>query len=124
MGLNLSSISTAPQAEPDAQSVAPSRSRVLWLACIAHALHDGYTDMIYVLLPVWQAEFGLSYGALAMLRGLYAGTMAGLQMPAGRLAQRLGSRATLALGTLLAALGYAVAGMSGSLLGLCVALAI
>ena len=101
-----------------------SRARVLWVSSVAHALHDGYTDMIYVLLPIWQADFGLSYGALAMLRGVYAGTMASLQLPAGRLADRLGSRATLALGTLLAATGYAAAGMSGSLVGLCVALAI
>lgn len=106
------------------EPAAPSRTRVLWLSCVAHALHDGYTDMIYVLLPVWQADFGLSYGALAMLRGIYAGTMASLQLPAGRLAQWLGSRATLVLGTLLAASGYALAGMSGSLLGLCVALTI
>jgi len=113
-----------PQADSAGQPVAPSRSRVLWLSCVAHALHDGYTDMIYALLPVWQTDFGLNYGALAILRGIYAGTMASLQLPAGRLAQWLGSRATLALGTLLAALGYAVAGMSGGLLGLCVALAI
>lgn len=117
--------SSDPQGPPAADLPAtPARARVLWLSCVAHALHDGYTDMIYVLLPVWQAEFGLSYGALAMLRGVYAGTMASLQLPAGRLAQWLGSRAVLALGTLLAALGYALAGMSGSLLGLCVALAL
>jgi FSR family fosmidomycin resistance protein-like MFS transporter len=109
---------------PPAQPAAPSRSRVLWLSCAAHALHDGYTDILYVLLPVWQTEFGLDYGALAVLRGIYAGTMAALQLLAGRLAQRLGSRATLALGTLVAAIGYAVAGMSGGLPGLCVALAI
>ena len=118
------SVPPVSQADPAGQPASPSRSRVLWLSCVAHALHDGYTDMIYVLLPVWQADFGLSFGALAMLRGIYAGTMASLQLPAGRLAHRLGSRATLALGTLLAAVGYAVAGMSGSLLGLCVALAI
>ena len=118
------SLPSVSQAVPAGQPASPSRSRVLWLSCVAHALHDGYTDMIYVLLPVWQADFGLSYGALAMLRGIYAGTMASLQLPAGRLANRLGSRATLALGTLLAASGYAVAGLSGSLLGLCVALAI
>ncbi|OXC73750.1 MFS transporter [Caballeronia sordidicola] len=118
------SLPSVSQADQAGQPASPSRSRVLWLSCVAHALHDGYTDMIYVLLPVWQADFGLSYGALAMLRGIYAGTMASLQLPAGRLANRLGSRATLALGTLLAASGYAVAGMSGSLLGLCVALAI
>ena len=102
----------------------PSRSRVLWLSCVAHALHDGYTDMIYALLPVWQADFGLDFAGLAILRGIYAGTMATLQIPAGHLAKQWGSRATLALGTLLAALGYALAGMSGGLAGLCVALAI
>ncbi|CAI8803841.1 MULTISPECIES: MFS transporter [Burkholderia] len=109
---------------PVMRDAVPSRPRVLWLSCIAHALHDGYTDMIYALLPVWQSEFGLDFAALAILRGLYAGTMAVLQLPAGRLAQSLGSRAVLAIGTLLAALGYAIAGMSGGLLGLCVALAI
>ncbi|HEX2337633.1 MAG TPA: MFS transporter, partial [Hyphomicrobiaceae bacterium] len=58
-------------------------ARTLAVAGTAHALHDGYTDLIYVLLPVWQAEFGLGYGALALLRGLYAGAMAALQIPAG-----------------------------------------
>lgn len=101
-----------------------SRSRILSLSCLAHALHDGYTDMIYALLPVWQADFGLGYGALAILRGLYAGAMAALQLPAGRVAGKFGTRATLACGTLLAALGYALAGMSGTLFGLCVALVI
>ncbi|MBR7962688.1 MFS transporter [Burkholderia vietnamiensis] len=111
----------SPSATPDTTS---SRPRVLWLSCVAHAIHDGYTDMIYALLPVWQSEFGLDFAALAILRGVYAGTMAALQLPAGRVAQRLGSRAPLAAGTLLAALGYALAGLSGGLLGLCVALAI
>ncbi|KVD47984.1 hypothetical protein WT97_18910 [Burkholderia sp. MSMB1459WGS] len=109
---------------PVVRETSPSRPRVLWLSCIAHAMHDGYTDMIYALLPVWQSEFGLDFAALAILRGVYAGTMATLQLSAGRLAQRLGSRATLAVGTLLAALGYAIAGLSGGLLGLGVALAI
>jgi MFS transporter, FSR family, fosmidomycin resistance protein len=74
------------------------------------------------MLPVWQADFGLGYGSLAAIRGLYAGTMASLQVPAGRLAERFGGRAILALGTALAALGYALAGLSGGLFGLCVAL--
>ncbi|VVE49646.1 membrane protein [Pandoraea morbifera] len=109
---------------PLVREATSSRPRVLWLSCVAHAMHDGYTDMIYALLPVWQSEFGLDFAALAILRGIYAGAMAALQLPAGWLAQRLGSRVTLAIGTLLAALGYAIAGMSGGLIGLCVALAI
>lgn len=98
--------------------------RTLAVAGVAHALHDGYTDLIYVLLPVWQTEFALGYGALAFVRGLYTGAMAGLQIPVGRLAERLGGRLILALGTALAATGYALAGFSGGLVGLCIALAL
>ena len=94
----------------------------LAVASAAHGLHDGYTDMIYVLLPVWQAEFAMGYGLLALLRGLYAGTMAGLQVTAGPLARRFGANRVLALGTLLAAGGYCVAGASAGVIGLCIAL--
>ncbi|MGI3776913.1 MAG: MFS transporter [Janthinobacterium lividum] len=100
----------------------PRAGRTLAVAGAAHALHDGYTDLIYVLLPVWQAEFALGYASLALLRGLYAGAMAALQLPAGRLAERMDGRIVLALGTVLAALGYALAGVSGGLLALCAAL--
>ncbi|MBD0270468.1 MAG: MFS transporter [Acetobacteraceae bacterium] len=102
----------------------PEARRALAGASLAHALHDGYTDLIYLLLPVWQAEFSLGYGALAALRGLYAGTMAALQVPSGWLAERAGGRAVLVAGTGLAAFGYALAGFSGGLLGLGAALAL
>ena len=98
--------------------------RTLILAGLAHALHDGYTDAIYVLLPVWRAEFGLDYVALALLRGLYAGAMAAFQVPATRLADRLGGRRLLILGTLVAAAGYAGAGFTGGVLGLYAALVV
>ena len=101
-----------------------ARGRTLWTACAAHALHDGYTDLIYLLLPIWQTEFGLGYAALAFLRGLAATTMAGLQVPVGWIAERLGGRSALALGTLLAAIGYMIAGYSAGLAGLCVALVV
>jgi FSR family fosmidomycin resistance protein-like MFS transporter len=98
--------------------------RTLALAGLAHALHDGFTDMIYVLLPVWQAQFALSYGALAVLRALYVGALAVLQVPSGHLARRLNARTVLVLGTLLSAGGYALAGFSGGLVGLCASLAL
>ena len=60
-------------------------TRTLTVTGLNHALHDGYTDLIYVLLPVWQAEFALSYGLLALLRGLYAGAMARILIPVSRL---------------------------------------
>jgi MFS family permease len=96
--------------------------RTLTVTGTNHALHDGYTDLIYVLLPVWQAEFGLSYGVLACMRALYAGAMAGLQIPAGKLAETINGRTILALGTALSALGYVCAGFSGGVFGLAVAL--
>ena len=115
---------TTVTAIPHAPTRHTHARRTLWIAGFAHALHDGYTDLIYVLLPVWQTEFALGYGVLAFVRGLYTGTMAGLQIPVGRLAERYGGRVILALGTVLAAGGYALAGFSGGLGGLCVALAL
>ena len=91
----------------------------------AHALHDGYTDLIYVLLPVWQAEFALSIGATGLLKTLFSGAMALLQTPASMLAERIGARALLALGTLVTASAFLLMGFAGGAvsLGLCLLLA-
>ncbi len=97
---------------PAAGFAADAERRTMAVACGAHALHDGYTDLLYVLLPLWQAEFGLGYAAVGLLRALYAGSMAGFQMPAGMLADRIGGPLLLALGTALAGVGYLVAGVS------------
>src|SRR5262245_45147283 len=81
----------------------------------AHALHDGYTDLIYVMLPIWQSEFGLAYAQIGALRGLFSGTMAGFQIPSGLVAERFGAARVLACGTALAGLGYCLAGASSGL---------
>ncbi|UPK35907.1 MFS transporter [Bradyrhizobium sp. 186] len=99
-------------------------ARTLAATGVNHALHDGYTDLIYVLLPLWQTEFALSYGLLAVMRGLYSGAMAGLQIPVGRLAERIDGKIILAIGTLVAALGYVCAGLSGGVVALGLALAL
>jgi MFS transporter, FSR family, fosmidomycin resistance protein len=98
--------------------------RTMAVACGAHALHDGFTDVLYVLLPLWQAEFGLGYAEIGILRALYAGSMAGFQVPAGLLASRVGGPALLAAGTALAGIGYLVAGASAGFAMLTVALII
>ncbi|HEX6440586.1 MAG TPA: MFS transporter, partial [Stellaceae bacterium] len=90
---------------------APER-RTMAVACGAHILHDGYTDLLYVLLPVWQAQFGLGYAEVGLLRALYVGAMAGFQIPAGAIAQRFGGPLVLGLGTALAGIGYLAAGAS------------
>jgi MFS family permease len=100
----------------DFTALAPQMSgeqrRAVSIAGAAHALHDGYTDIIYILLPLWQGEFGLSYAALGALRSVFVGAMACLQIPAGLLAERFGAAIVLALGTALAGLGYCFAGVS------------
>jgi MFS transporter, FSR family, fosmidomycin resistance protein len=90
------------------------RRRILAVTCGVHALHDGFTDLIYVLLPIWQAEFALSYAALGILRMLYVGAMAGLQVPVTLLARRLGGPLLLAVGTALAGGAYLTIGLSGA----------
>jgi FSR family fosmidomycin resistance protein-like MFS transporter len=91
-------------------------------ACLAHLLHDGYTDQLYALLPVWQSDFGLSYAGLAVLRALYYGTMGGLQIPGDRLIARLTPRVALALATFIAAAGYLVMALPYGFAGLCAGL--
>jgi MFS transporter, FSR family, fosmidomycin resistance protein len=88
-------------APPVRQAV--SRWRVLSVACLAHALHDGYSGMIYLLLPVWQAEFGLNLAEIGILKTLYSGGMAVGQVPAARLGERWSERLLLFAGTLLTA---------------------
>src|SRR5258708_882213 len=90
---------------------APER-RTMAVACGAHMLHDGYTALLYVLLPLWQVQFGLDYAAVGLLRALYVGAMAGFQIPAGVIAQRFGGPLVLGLGTALAGIGYLIAGAS------------
>jgi MFS transporter, FSR family, fosmidomycin resistance protein len=85
--------------------------RVLGVTTGAHVLHDGYTDLIWVALPIWQAEFGLSYAAVGFLRTIFSGTMATLQIPSSILAERIGGRVVLAVGTALAGLCYCLAGI-------------
>jgi MFS family permease len=91
---------------------ASDERRALGVACGAHALHDGYTDLIYVMLPLWQADFGIGYAALGLLRTCFSGTMAGFQIPSSLLAERIGLPLVLAAGTALSGIGYLVAGGS------------
>jgi len=102
----------------------PAKRRNLIAACLAHALHDGYTDGLYAFLPVWQSQFGLSYAGLAMIRALYYGTMGGLQMPGARLLRDLSPRAALVASTLVAATGFIIMAAPLGFAGLCVGLVV
>jgi FSR family fosmidomycin resistance protein-like MFS transporter len=94
-----------------------SSRRTLTVCGGAHALHDGFTDLLNVLYPLLQAQFGLSYAAIGALKTVYSGAMASGQIPSGMLAVRLGGVRVLAAGTVLVAVGYGLAGLTGSLYG-------
>ena len=86
--------------------------RTLATCCATHTLHDGLSDVSYVLLPLLAQSFGLSLAQVGMIRAAHRAAMARFQIPAGLVAERFGSRNLLALGTLVAgaafvALGYA-----------------
>jgi FSR family fosmidomycin resistance protein-like MFS transporter len=96
--------------------------RAAGVAFGAHALHDGYTDLVYVMLPIWQSEFGLGFAALGLMKTVFSGTLAAFQIPSGFLAERYGAPIVLALGTALAGLGYCLAGWSNGVVLLVAAL--
>ena len=100
------SVPNDPDQPADEAVTKSGERRALSVACGAHVLHDGYTNLIWIALPIWQAEFGLSYAAVGLLRMIYSGTMAGLQIPASYIAGRVGGRAVLAAGTGLCGLCY------------------
>ena len=109
-------------ATDSAMTAKSEERRAAGVAFGAHALHDGYTDLVYVLLPIWQAEFGLGFAALGLMKTVFSGTLAGFQIPSGFLAERFGAPLVLAIGTALAGFGYCLAGMSDGVMWLVVSL--
>jgi MFS family permease len=96
-----------------------SRARaVLGTACGTHFVHDGFSDILYVLFPVWAREFGLTFAQVGLLRTVYSGGMAAFQIPAGLLAERWGEARLLAAGTAATALGFVAAGFTGGYVAL------
>jgi MFS transporter, FSR family, fosmidomycin resistance protein len=121
----MSAVSEAASAEASgAVATKADERRAIGVASGAHVLHDGYTDLIYVMLPLWQAEFGIGYAALGLLRTCYSGTMASLQIPSALLSERLGVPLVLAAGTALSGIGYLIAGASVGFWTLVIALLI
>ncbi len=104
-----------PAASTPTETHSPKTARrALIVACSVHVLHDGYSDLLYVLMPVSQHEFALSFAAVGLLRTLYSGAMAGFQLPSVMIAERLGPAALLATGTAFAALCFWIAGSGSS----------
>jgi MFS family permease len=96
----------------------PKQRKVLAVCCGTHIQHDGMLDMLYPLLPLLAQSFGLSYAEVGLVRAANKMAMAGFQLPAGLLAERLGSRGLLAFGTIGAGAAYLLLGFSAGYLSL------
>jgi MFS family permease len=99
---------TVSEPQEAAPGAAPSGRRTLSATCSAHFVHDGIGDALYVLLPIWAQAFGLAYVQVGTLRMAYSTALAFLQLPAGMLAERVGERALLAVGSVLAGVAFAL----------------
>lgn len=75
-------------------------------------LHDGLSDVTYVLLPLLAQTFGLSLSQVGLIRAAHRTAMAAFQIPAGLIAERFGERNLLALGTLIAGLAFLALGFA------------
>ncbi len=100
------------------------RRHVLGASCTTHFIHDGFSDLIILLLPVWQAEFALSLSQVGAISSTYSGAMTVGQLPAGLASERWGERRILVAGTALVGLGFCLLGTAGGASGLALALAL
>ncbi len=104
-------------------AVGRRRGRAILATCGgAHFIHDGLSDGLYVLLPLWAEAFGLSLAQIGLLKTIYSGAMASFQLPAGLLSERIGERPLLVAGTLVAGTAYAAIALIDGALALAVLL--
>lgn len=110
-----------PFGERAVASGAPPRPRsVLATAATAHVVHDGFSDALYILLPVWAQTFGLSLTQVGVIKTVYTAGMATSQVPVGVVAERWGERRLLAAGTAVTALGFGLVAVgAGGFVSLC-----
>ncbi|MCH8197101.1 MAG: MFS transporter [Proteobacteria bacterium] len=103
----------------------PLRPRAtLATASAAHVVHDGFSNLILLFLPVWAEELHLTLTQVGLLRGAYMGALGFLQLPAGLLAEKHSPRTMLGIGTALVGIGYLALGFAGGFITLFICLAL
>ncbi len=89
----------------DSVTKAPQSRRTLTFASIMHVWSDLFFALLVPLLPVIKADLGLSFAQVALLRSLFTGASAVLQIPAGILAETTGEFWLLVIGNAWVSLG-------------------
>ncbi len=102
----------------------PQKEEPKWQALLtgnlAHFIHDGFTDMLYLFFPLWQAQWALTFTEAGLLKTVVSGSMAMFQLPVGIVANRIGQVKLLLIGTVITSLAIMLWGLAVSpiLLGL------
>ena len=99
-----------------------STKRTLTTCCTAHVLHDGLSDVSYVLLPILAQAFNLSLVQVGVIRAAWRAATAIFQTPVGLAAERLGARNLLAFGTAASGLAFLALGQSAGFAAILLAL--
>jgi MFS transporter, FSR family, fosmidomycin resistance protein len=84
---------------------AKSRS-ILAIGCSVHAIQDGLTATIYVLLPILAEAFGLNYGQVGLFKAVKSIAQGMLEIVSGVAAERFGEKLLLIFGLVVAGTGY------------------
>jgi MFS transporter, FSR family, fosmidomycin resistance protein len=78
---------------------------VLLVASALHVCNDAFFAVLYPVLPFIAAELGLSYSQVGLIKTVFSGSSAVLQLPAGLLAEAWGEYTLLAWGNAWVAAG-------------------
>jgi predicted MFS family arabinose efflux permease len=81
-------------------------SLTLATCCTIHAVQDGLTTTVNVLLPILAQAFGLTYAQVGIVKAANVAAMALLEIPSGLLSERFGARILLVFGLLVVGTGY------------------
>ena len=86
--------------------------RTLATCCATHGLHDGLSDINYVLLPILAQAFNLSLVQVGLIRSAWRAATSLFEFPAGLLAERFGARILLSFGTACSGIAFIALGRS------------
>ncbi len=84
----------------------PAKKTTLIAGCTAHAIQDGLSASIYVLLPILAQTFGLNYSQIGMFKGIKSLSQAVLEIFSGHATERYGGRRILLFGLTALGAGY------------------
>ncbi len=98
------------------------RGLILGACCGTHAIQDGLTALLYVLLPVLAQAFGLTYAQIGVIRAANSSAMMLFEIPSGILSERVGERTLLVFGLFCSGAGFLALTLTGSYVGALAAL--